>query len=177
MSGHDVNVDEVLISAAQVQEKVAEMGKQISADYDGRNLLVIGVLKGAFMLMADLAKAITIPVEFDFMAVASYGVSTRTSGVVRILKDLDLDIEGRDVLLVEDIIDSGLTVNYLLKNLRSRGPASLKICTLLQKVDAQRVELDIAYTGFEIPDTFVVGYGLDLAQRYRNLPYIATLKH
>ena len=127
------------------------------------------------MFMSDLAKVITIPVEFDFMAVASYGVATKTSGVVRILKDLDLDIEGRDVVLVEDIIDSGLTVNYLMKNLRSRQPASLKICTLLQKQDAQRVQLDIAYTGFEIPDTFVVGYGLDLAQRYRNLPYIATL--
>lgn len=175
MSGHDTDIDEILISAEDLQLKVAELGKQISADYEGKDLLVIGVLKGAFMLMSDLAKSLTVPVEFDFMAVASYGVSTRTSGVVRILKDLDLDIEGRHVVLVEDIIDSGLTLNYLLKNLRSRGPASLEVLTLLQKQGAQRVELSVRYTGFEIADTFVVGYGLDLAQRYRNLPYIATL--
>lgn len=176
MNGHDPDIDTILIDEVALQAKVAELGQRISADYEGKDLLVIGVLKGAFMIMSDLAKSITIPVEFDFMAVASYGVSTRTSGVVRILKDLDLDIEGRHVVLVEDIIDSGLTLNYLLKNLRSRGPASLETLTLLQKQDAQRVELSVAYTGFEIPDTFVVGYGLDLAQRYRNLPYIATLK-
>lgn len=175
MTELDAGIASVLISEEELQTKVKEFGAQVSADYQGLDLLVIGVLKGAFMLMSDLAKAITVPVEFDFMAVASYGVSTKTSGVVRILKDLDLDIEGRHVLLVEDIIDSGLTLNYLLKNLRSRSPASLEILTLLQKQDAQRVELNVRYTGFEIPDTFVVGYGLDLAQRYRNLPYIATL--
>jgi hypoxanthine phosphoribosyltransferase len=138
--------------------------------------LVIGVLKGAFLMMADLARNLVIPTDFDFMAVSSYGAATKTSGVVRILKDLDHDIEGRDVLLVEDIVDSGLTLNYLLKNLRSRRPATLEVCALLEKSGAQQVPLSIKYRGFEIPEIFVVGYGLDLGQRYRNLPYIGTLK-
>ncbi len=175
MTGHEADIDEVLITADDIQAAVRRLGEEISRDYAERDLLVIGVLKGAFMMMADLAKSLTVATDFDFMAVSSYGAATKTSGVVRILKDLDLDIRDRDVLLVEDIIDSGLTLNYLLKNLKSRGPASLEVCTLLQKQGAQRVPLDIRYTGFEIPDRFVVGYGLDLGQRYRNLPYIATL--
>ncbi len=176
MTGHEADIDEILITADDIQAGVRRLGEEISRDYADRDLLVIGVLKGAFMMMADLAKSLTIAADFDFMAVSSYGAATKTSGVVRILKDLDLDIRDRDVVLVEDIIDSGLTLNYLLKNLKSRGPASLEVCTLLQKQGAQRVPLDIRYTGFEIPDRFVVGYGLDLDQRYRNLPYVATLK-
>jgi hypoxanthine phosphoribosyltransferase len=176
VAGHGAGIDEVIIGADDIQATVARLGKEISADYAHVHPVVIGVLKGAFMLMADLARHLSIPAEFDFMAVASYGAATKTSGVVRILKDLDLDIENRHVVLVEDIIDSGLTLNYLLKNLRTRRPASLEVCTLLQKQGAQRVPLSIKYTGLEIPDTFVVGYGLDLGQRYRNLPYIATLK-
>lgn len=175
MTGHEADIDEILIASEDIQEALVRLGADITRDYAGRDLLVIGVLKGAFMFMADLARHIAMPMEFDFMAVSSYGVATKTSGVVRIQKDLDLDIEGRDVLLVEDIIDSGLTLNYLLKNLRSRGPASLEVCALLEKEGAQRVSLDIRYKGFEIPEVFVVGYGLDFAQRFRNLPYIATL--
>ena len=176
MTGHEADIDEILISSEAIQEALVRLGSEITRDYAGRDLLVIGVLKGAFMFMADLARHVGMPMEFDFMAVSSYGVATKTSGVVRIQKDLDLDIEGRDVLLVEDIIDSGLTLNYLLKNLRSRGPASLEVCALVEKKGAQRVSLDIRYRGFEIPEVFVVGYGLDYAQRFRNLPYIATLK-
>ncbi|MEX0992262.1 MAG: hypoxanthine phosphoribosyltransferase [Actinomycetota bacterium] len=176
MTGHEADIDEILIPADDIQAAVRRLGEEISKDYAERDLLVIGVLKGAFMMMADLAKSLSIATDFDFMAVSSYGAATKTSGVVRILKDLDLDIRDRDVVLVEDIIDSGLTLNYLLKNLMSRSPASLEVCALLQKQGAQRVPLDIRYTGFEIPDRFVVGYGLDLGQRYRNLPYIGTLK-
>ena len=175
-TGHDADIDEVLISADDIQAAVARLGQEISRDYEGRDLLVIGVLKGAFMMMADLAKSLQVPADFDFMAVSSYGAATKTSGVVRILKDLDLDIRDRDVVLVEDIIDSGLTLNYLLKNLKSRSPRSLEVCSLLTKQGAQRVSIDVRYTGFEIPDRFVVGYGLDLGQRYRNLPYIGTLR-
>lgn len=173
---YEEGIDRILISEEEIQEAIARLGKEITADYKGRDLLVIGVLKGAFMMMADLARYVRIPTEYDFMAVSSYGAATKTSGVVRILKDLDLDIEGRDVLLVEDIVDSGLTLNYLLKNLRSRRPGSLEVCALLQKEGAQQVPLSIKYRGFEIPQVFVVGYGLDLGQHYRNLPYIATLK-
>jgi hypoxanthine phosphoribosyltransferase len=176
LTGHEADIDEILNSSEAIQESLVRLGSEITRDYAGRDLLVIGVLKGAFMFMADLARHVAMPMEFDFMAVSSYGVATKTSGVVRIQKDLDLDIEGRDVLLVEDIIDSGLTLNYLLKNLRSRGPASLEVCALVEKEGAQRVSLDIRYKGFEIPEVFVVGYGLDYAQRFRNLPYIATLK-
>ena len=175
-TGHDADIDEVLISAEEIQATVARLAQEISSDYEGKDLLAVGVLKGAFILMADLAKTLSIPADFDFMAVSSYGAATKTSGVVRILKDLDLDIRNRDVVLVEDIIDSGLTLNYLLKNLRSRGPRSLEVCSLLTKEGAQRVKVDVKYTGFDIPDRFVVGYGLDLGQRYRNLPYIGTLK-
>jgi hypoxanthine phosphoribosyltransferase len=173
---YERHIEKVLITRDQIESKLAELGAQITRDYEGSDPLLVGVLKGAFVLMADLARHIHMPVEFDFMAVASYGASTRTSGVVRILKDLDHDIEGRHVLLVEDIVDSGLTLNYLLKNLRGRRPASLEVCALLHKVGIQQVHLDLRYVGFEIPPEFVIGYGLDFAEKYRNLPYIATLK-
>jgi hypoxanthine phosphoribosyltransferase len=164
-----------LISAEEIDEALQRMGQEITRDYGGEPVLVVGVLKGAFMVMADLARAIDAPVEFDFMAVSSYGASTQTSGVVRILKDLDEEIEGRHVLIVEDIIDSGLTLNYLLKSLRVRRPQSLEIASLLVKEGIQRVEIDVRYVGFEIGPEFVVGYGLDYAGRYRNLPYIGVL--
>jgi hypoxanthine phosphoribosyltransferase len=170
------DIDRILISGEEIQSTVRRLGEEITRDYEGRSLLLVGVLKGAFVMMADLSRHVRLPLEFDFMAVSSYGAATRTSGVVRILKDLDHDIEGQDVLLVEDIIDSGLTLNYLLKNLRSRRPASLEVCALLQKEGIQQVPLDVRYRGFMIPPEFVVGYGLDFAERFRNLPYIATLK-
>ncbi len=176
VDAYDGDIDRVLVTKDQIQAKLRELGEQITEDYRGRDVLLVAVLKGAFILLADLARNIRLPVEFDFMAVASYGVATKTSGVVRILKDLDRDIEGRDVLLVEDIVDSGLTLNYLLKNLRGRRPASLEVCAFLQKRGIQRVPLDLRYVGFEIPPEFVVGYGLDYAEKFRNLPYIATLK-
>ena len=176
VEAYEPDIDRVLITSDAIQAKLAELGERIGNDYAGRKLLLVGVLKGAFVVMADLARYIRLPLEFDFMAVSSYGAATQTSGVVRILKDLDHDLEGLDVLLVEDIVDSGLTLNYLLKNLRARKPASLEVAALLRKVDLQRVPLDIRYTGFEIPNEFVVGYGLDYAERYRNLPYIATLR-
>jgi hypoxanthine phosphoribosyltransferase len=173
---YDRDIHRVLVTSGDLQAKLGELGAQITRDYEGRDLLLVAVLKGAFMVMADLARHIHLPVEFDFMAVASYGAATQTSGVVRILKDLDRDIDGRDVLLVEDIVDSGLTLNYLLKNLRGRRPGTLEVCALLQKKGIQRVPLDLRYVGFEIPPDFVVGYGLDYAEKFRNLPYIATLK-
>jgi hypoxanthine phosphoribosyltransferase len=173
---YDRDIHRVLVTSGDLQAKLGELGAQITRDYEGRDLLLVAVLKGAFMVMADLARHIHLPVEFDFMAVASYGAATQTSGVVRILKDLDRDIDGRDVLLVEDIVDSGLTLNYLLRNLRGRRPGTLEVCALLQKKGIQRVPLDLRYVGFEIPPDFVVGYGLDYAEKFRNLPYIATLK-
>jgi hypoxanthine phosphoribosyltransferase len=173
---YERDIERVLITQVQIQHKLRELGDRITEDYRGRDLLLIGVLKGAFVVMADLSRLIRLPVETDFMAVASYGAATKTSGVVRILKDLDHDLEGRDVLLVEDIVDSGLTLNYLLKNLRGRRPASLEVCALLKKTGIQRVHLEVRYVGFEIPPDFVVGYGLDFAEKFRNLPYIATLK-
>jgi len=176
VEAYEPDIDRVLISAEQIQSKLAEMGERISADYAGRRLLLVGVLKGAFVVMADLARYIRLPLEFDFMAVSSYGAATKTSGVVRILKDLDHDLEGLDVLVVEDIVDSGLTLKYLLKNLAGRKPASLEVAALLRKEGIQQVELDLRYVGFEIPNEFVVGYGLDYGERYRNLPYIATLR-
>lgn len=169
------NIEQVLVSQAQIEAQLAEVASQLDRDYAGKELLVVGVLKGAFVVMADLARHLTIPVSVDFMAVSSYGSSTKSSGVVRILKDLDTDIEGRHVLLVEDIIDSGLTLDYLLKNLRSRGPASIEVFSLLCKPDKQKVDVDVRYPGFDVEDVFVVGYGLDYAERYRNLPFIATL--
>jgi hypoxanthine phosphoribosyltransferase len=154
---------------------VAELAAQIDGDYAGRELLLVGVLKGAVMIMADLARAMRLPVEMDWMAVSSYGSGTRSSGVVRILKDLDTDISGRHVLVVEDIVDSGLTLSWLLGNLRSREPASLRVCVLLRKPRAARMDVDVTYTGFDIGNEFVIGYGLDYAERYRNLPFIGTL--
>jgi len=176
VEAYEPDIDRVLISSEQIQSKLAEMGERICADYEGRKLLLVGVLKGAFVVMADLARYIRLPLEFDFMAVSSYGAATKTSGVVRILKDLDHDLEGLDVLVVEDIVDSGLTLKYLLKNLAGRKPASLEVAALLRKEGIQQVELDLRYVGFEIPNEFVVGYGLDYAERYRNLPYIAMLR-
>jgi len=170
------DIEEVLISADEIQEKLGELAKQISEDYRDKDLLLVGVLKGAFVFMSDLARHIELPLEFDFMAVSSYGSATKSSGVVRILKDLDYEISGRHVLLVEDIIDSGLTISYLLRYLQARGPASLEICSLFWKRGEQAVPLDVKYPGFEIPPVFVVGYGLDYAERYRNLPYIGVLK-
>ena len=159
-----------------VQDKIADLGEEITREYAGRDLLLVGVLKGAFVFMADLSRHVRLPLEFDFMAVSSYGAATQTSGVVRILKDLDHEIQGRHVLLVEDIVDSGLTLSYLMKNLRTRKPASLEVCALLQKTGVQQVPLDIRYRAFEIPPVFVVGYGLDYGERFRNLPFVGTLR-
>ena len=170
----DPHLGRVVVTEEDLRARVAELGTQITQDYAGRAPLLIGVLKGAFMFMADLSRAIDLPVEFDFMAVSSYGSSTKTSGVVRIVKDLDLDLTGRDVIIVEDIIDSGLTLQYLRRNLQSRGPASLEVCALLLKEGLQRHDLDLRYVGFRIPAEFVIGYGLDVDQRYRNLPYVCV---
>jgi len=169
----DPNIGPRVIDEPELMARVGELGKEISADYAGRRPLLVGVLKGAFMFMSDLARAVELPVEVDFMAVSSYGHATRTSGVVRILKDLDADLSGRDVIVVEDIVDSGLTLNYLCRNLLGRDPASLAVCALLVKEGHGRLEPEPAYVGFRIEPRFVVGYGLDLAERYRNLPYIA----
>ena len=171
----EAGVGEVLIEEDALQERVAALGQELSADYAGRDLLLIGVLKGAVFFMADLMRHITVPCEVDFMAISSYGASTDSSGVVRILKDLDINIEGRHVLVVEDIIDSGLTLSYLMRNLEARGPESLEICALLTKPDRREMDVPVRYIGFEIPDRFVIGYGLDFAERYRNLPYVAVL--
>lgn len=167
-------IGEILVSEQDLRRRVSELGEQISADYDGRELLLVCVLKGAVLFLSDLLRALTVPCEVDFMAVSSYGSSSDSSGVVRILKDLDRAIEGRDVLIVEDIVDSGLTLQYLQRNLGARGPASLEVCALLTKPERRRVELTPRYVGFEIPDRFVIGYGLDQAERYRNLPYVAV---
>jgi len=176
MKVFEQDIEEVLLTHDQIQSKAAELGAQISADYAESDLLLVGVLKGAFVFMADLSRHITLPMEFDFMAVSSYGAATQTSGVVRILKDLDHEIQGRHVLLVEDIVDSGLTLSYLLKNLRTRKPASLEVCALLQKTGVQQVPIEIRYKAFEIPPVFVVGYGLDYGERFRNLPFVGTLR-
>jgi len=168
-------VTEVLIDRDVLQRRIEELGEEISADYAGRDLLLIGVLKGAVFFMADLMRNLTIPCEIDFMAISSYGDSTDSSGVVRILKDLDINIEGRDVLIVEDIIDSGLTLSYLMRNLEAREPASLEICALLTKPERREADVPVRYIGFEIPNRFVIGYGLDFAERYRNLPYVGIL--
>ena len=170
------DIKDVILTEEQVQTRVRELGAQISRDYEGRSVLLVAVLRGAALFIADLARAITVPVELDFMAVSSYGSTTKSSGVVRILKDLNEPIEGRDVLVVEDILDTGLTLKYLLKNLASRKPASLEVVALLTKEGKQRVPISCRYTGFTIPDEFVVGYGLDFAERYRNLPYVGILE-
>ena len=168
-------VGEVLIDQETLAARVAELGAEVSADYEGRDLLLIGVLKGAVFFMADLMRHLTVPCEVDFMAISSYGAATDSSGVVRILKDLEINISGRDVLVVEDIIDSGLTLSYLRRTLGARKPASLEICALLTKPERREVEVPVRYVGFEIPNRFVIGYGLDFAERYRNLPYVGVL--
>jgi hypoxanthine phosphoribosyltransferase len=168
-------VGEILIDEERLQSRIQELGREITADYVGRELLLVGVLKGAVFFMADLMRTISASCEIDFMAISSYGASTDSSGVVRILKDLDINIEGRDVLVVEDIIDSGLTLSYLVRNLESRAPATLEVCALLTKPGRREIDVDVRYVGFEIPNRFVIGYGLDFAERYRNLPYVGVL--
>ena len=178
MDAHDMQEDlaQVLITEEEIARRLDEMAAQIDADYEGRELLLVGVLKGAVYVMADLSRRMRSAVQMDWMAVSSYGSGTKSSGVVRILKDLDVDLTGRHVLIVEDIIDSGLTLSWLAGNLASRGAASVEIATLLRKPEALKVEVDVTYVGFDIPTEFVVGYGLDYAERYRNIPFIGTLK-
>lgn len=170
------DVERILITSEEIGARVRELGQQITNDYAGQDILMIGVLRGAVVFMSDLARAIKRPIDIDFMAISSYGLSTNSSGVVRILKDLDEVVQGRHLLIIEDIIDSGLTLNYLVENLKSRKPASVRICTLLSKPDRRKVDVQVDYNGFIIPDYFVVGYGLDYAGKYRNLPFIGVLK-
>jgi hypoxanthine phosphoribosyltransferase len=174
-ASEDPAIGEVLVAADELQARVRELGAEISRDYAGRVPVLIGVLKGAVFFLSDLMREIRVPCEVDFMAVASYGSATKSSGVVRILKDLDAAIEGRDVLIVEDIVDSGLTLQYLLRNLGARNPRSLEVCALLTKPERRKVDLPTRYVGFEIPNRFAIGYGLDHGERYRNLPYVAAL--
>lgn len=170
------DLQEILVTAEQLDQRLSEMAAQIDADYQGKEILMVGVLRGAVMVMADLSRKLHTPLEMDWMAVSSYGSGTKSSGVVRILKDLDHDVDGRDVLIVEDIIDSGLTLAWLKTNLESRGAKSVKIATALRKPEALKVDVKVSYVGFDIPDEFVVGYGLDYAEKYRNLPFVGTLK-
>lgn len=170
------DIEEVLLNSEDIKQRVAELGRQISEDYKGKDLVLVGILRGAFVFLADLIREMSISAETDFIAISSYGSSSTTSGVVRILKDLDEDIEGRHVLIIEDILDTGLTLNYLLKNLSSRRPESLEICSFIVKEGKQSVKINLKYLGYTVPNRFVVGYGLDYAQRYRNLPFIGTLK-
>lgn len=170
------DIKKILIEEKELQAKVAELGAKITEDYKDKDLLIVCVLKGAVVFVSDLIRKVNLPLDIDFMAISSYGANTKSSGVVRILKDLNVSIEGKHVLVVEDIIDSGLTLAYLMENLKSRGPASVEICTILDKIERRTISLDIKYTGFQVPDEFVVGYGLDYAEKYRNLPYIAVLK-
>lgn len=170
------DLQEILVTAEQLDQRLIEMAAQIDADYQGKEILMVGVLRGAVMVMADLSRKLHTPLEMDWMAVSSYGSGTKSSGVVRILKDLDHDVNGRDVLIVEDIIDSGLTLAWLKTNLESRGAKSVKIATALRKPEAMKVDVEVSYVGFDIPDEFVVGYGLDYAEKYRNLPFVGTLK-
>lgn len=172
---NDGDIEKILVTEEQMQAKLSEMAAEIDRDYEGRDVLLLGVLKGAVMVMADLSRKITIPVTMDWMAVSSYGSGTKSSGVVRILKDLDTDVAGRHVLIVEDIIDSGLTLSWLRKNLLNRGAASVEIAAALRKPEAAKVEVDVRYLGFDIPNEFVVGYGLDYAEQYRTLPFVGTL--
>ena len=174
-AGPVVKIGRTLVSAEEIDAKLAEMGAAITRDYEGKSLLMVAILKGAFVVMADLARHVALPVEFDFMAVSSYGASTKSSGVVRILKDLDEEIEGRHVLIVEDIIDTGLTLQYLIKNLEVRNPASLQLAALLIKDGIERPPLEVAYEGFHIGPEFVIGYGLDFDGKYRNLPHVAVV--
>ncbi|GAA1192485.1 hypoxanthine phosphoribosyltransferase [Brevibacterium paucivorans] len=169
------DIEEILVTETQIKHRLTELAADIDRDYEGKDLLVVGVLKGAVMVMADLARALHSPVRMDWMAVSSYGSGTKSSGVVRILKDLDTDLKDQHVLIVEDIIDSGLTLSWLLSNLKSRGAASVEICTMLRKPEALKVDIDVRYVGFDVPNKFVVGYGLDYAEKYRNVPFVATL--
>jgi len=171
----DSEVGDILVQRDELEHRIRELGAEISRDYAGREVLLVGVLKGAVFFLADLMRQLDVECEVDFMAVSSYGASTDSSGVVRILKDLDAPIEGRDVLIVEDIVDSGLTLSYLFRMLRARGPASLEVCALLTKPQRREIDLPIRYVGFEIPNRFAIGYGLDYAERFRNLPYVAVL--
>ena len=172
----EADVAEVLIDEGPLQTRIDELGREISADYEGRDLLLVGVLKGAVFFLADLMRRLSVPCEIDFMAISSYGHGTDSSGVVRILKDLDASIAGRDVLVVEDIIDSGLTLSYLMRSLSAREPATLEVCALLTKPERREIDVPVRYVGFDIPNRFVIGYGLDYAERYRNLPYIGVLR-
>ncbi|MHB8926172.1 MAG: hypoxanthine phosphoribosyltransferase [Bacillota bacterium] len=172
----DRDLKEILISAERIQDRVTELGQLISRDYEGRNLFMVGILKGAAVFLADLARRIDLPATFDFMAVSSYGAATKSSGAVRIIKDIDQPMQGRDVIIVEDIVDTGLTLNYLQENFKARNPRSLKICTLLDKKERRQVPVEPDYCGFSIPNEFVVGYGLDYRELYRNLPLIGVLK-
>jgi hypoxanthine phosphoribosyltransferase len=174
--GYGPDIDHVLLSEEQIQAKIGELAAQVADDYAGKEVLLVGVLKGAVLFMSDFARALQLPTQMEFMAVSSYGSATSSSGVVRILKDLDRDITGKHVLVLEDIIDSGLTLSWLLKNLGGRSPASLEVCALLRKPDAVKVQVPVKYIGFDIPNEFVIGYGLDYAERYRDLPYVATLR-
>ena len=170
------DIKEVLYNEDQLRDKIRQMGEKVSKDYYGKDLILIGILKGSVIFMSDLLKEITIPCKMDFMAVSSYGNSTKTSGVVRILKDLDFEIQGKDVLIVEDIIDSGVTLKYLMKCLSARKPSSLEIICLLNKPERRKVDIDVKYVGFDVPDFFIVGFGMDYAEKYRNLPYVGILK-
>lgn len=170
------DIQRVLLTQDQIAEKVKQMGKQISKDYAGKNLILVGILKGSLVFMADLMRAITIPVTIDFMMVSSYGTNSKSTGHVKILKDLDYEVKDKDILFVEDIIDSGVTLSYLHELMRLRGAEGVKLCTLLNKPDRRKVDIEVDYCGFDIPDEFVVGYGLDFAERYRNLPYLGILK-
>lgn len=168
-------ISEILITEEEIKNKITELGKKISKDYKGKNLILVGILRGAVIFMADLARKISIPMVFDFIAISSYGAETKSSGVVRILKDLDANIKGKDVLIVEDIVDTGLTLDYLLRMLKSRKPSSIKVCTFLTKTARRKVNIKVDYSGFDIPNKFVVGYGLDYAGKFRNVPYVFTL--
>jgi hypoxanthine phosphoribosyltransferase len=173
--GYGPDIDHVLLTQEQIQAKIAELATRVAEDYAGREVLLVGVLKGAVLFMSDFARALQLPTQMEFMAVSSYGSATSSSGIVRILKDLDRDITGKHVLVLEDIIDSGLTLSWLLKNLGGRQPASLEVCALLRKPDAVKVEVPVKYVGFDIPNEFVIGYGLDYDERYRNVPFVGTL--
>lgn len=172
----DEVVKEILVTNEEIKKRVKELGQQITEDYKGKDLMLVGILKGAVIFMSELVQNIDLPITMDFMAVSSYGDSSQSSGVVRIIKDLDCYIEGKDILIVEDIIDTGLTLNYLTDNLKKRKPNSVKVCTLLDKPERRKIEVPVDYVGFEVPDEFIIGYGIDYAQKYRNLPYIASLK-
>ena len=170
------DIKSIMISEEEISKRVKELGKQLTEDYKGKELLVVGILKGCMLFLSDLVRTIELPLTMDFMVVSSYGATTKSSGVVRIIKDLEREIEGKDVLIVEDIVDTGLTLSYLVENFKARNPKSVKVCSLLDKPDRRKAQVDIQYVGFKIPDEFVVGYGLDYGENYRNLPFVCVLK-